>query len=128
MRDLRFAQLWRVGGFGLLIFMVVALLSPGGNQVLPPGNFDKAAHIIGFFGATMWFAGVYQRSRWLHVAAGMMLFGVLTELAQGLLTRSRSADPMDFVADAGGVLLALAVARLGFEHWARWAERLLVRS
>ncbi|MEL6949202.1 MAG: hypothetical protein AAGM16_03640 [Pseudomonadota bacterium] len=128
MRDLRFAQLWRVGGFGLLVFMVVALLLPGGGQVLPPGNFDKAAHIIGFFGATLWFAGVYERSRWWQVAVGMMAFGAITELAQGLLTRSRSADPIDFVADAGGVLLALAVARLGFEHWARWLERLVPRS
>ena len=128
MRDLRFAQLWRAGGFGLLTIMVIALLSPGGGQVLPPGNFDKAAHTIGFFGATMWFAGVYRRSRWPQVAVGMMAFGGITELAQGLLTRARSADPIDFVADAGGVLLALAVARGGLEHWARWFERLVLRS
>lgn len=128
-RDLRFAGAWRFGGFVLLVAALVALLTPGGGPaVIKLGNADKLAHLVGFFGITMWFAGVYARRRWLHVAVGMLAFGVLTEVAQGLLTRARAADPADFVADALGVGLALVIARTGLDGWAGWIERLLVRA
>ncbi len=127
MRELRFARAWRFGGFALLALALVALLVPGAGAVLPPGSSDKIVHAIGFFGMTTWFAGVYRRARWGRVALGMLAFGVLTEVLQGLATRTRSADPVDFVADAVGVGIAMLAARAGLEHWARIAERLLVR-
>ena len=128
MRELRFARAWRLGGFALLAAALVALVAPGGGEVLPPGSSDKFAHALGFFALTSWFAGVYRRARWTAVVLGMLAFGALTELLQGLATQSRSADPADFVADALGVAVAMVTARAGLEHWARTAERLLVRA
>ena len=128
MRELRFARAWRLGGFALLALALVALMAPNVGAVLPPGNSDKLAHVIGFFAMTSWFAGVYRRARWGAVAFGMLAFGALTELLQGFATRSRSADPVDFAADALGVAVALLAARAGLEHWARTAERLMVRA
>lgn len=128
MRELRFARAWRFGGFALLGLALVALMAPGGGAMLPPGSSDKFAHTFGFFGMTTWFAGVYRRSHWVAVVIGMLAFGVVTELLQGFATRSRSADPADFVADALGVGIAMLAARAGLEHWARTAERLLVRA
>ena len=127
MRELRFARAWRLGGFVLLAAAFVVLVAPGGGAVLPPGSSDKFAHALGFFGLTTWFAGVYRRARWAAVVLGMLAFGVLTELLQGVATRSRSADPADFIADALGIAIAIVAARAGLEHWARTAERLLVR-
>ena len=65
---------------------------------------------------------------WLRVAAGMLAFGLVTELAQGLATRSRSADPLDLAADALGVAAGLLAARGGLDGWARMIERVLVRA
>ena len=112
----------------LLGLALVALMAPGGGEMLPPGSSDKFAHTFGFFGMTAWFAGVYRRSHWGGVVLGMLAFGVVTELLQGFATRSRSADPADFVADALGIGIAMIAARAGLEHWARIAERLLVRA
>lgn len=128
MRDLRFARAWRLAGFALLAAALAALLAPGGAEVLPPGNSDKLAHALGFFAMTSWFTGVYRRTHWGGVVIGMLAFGLLTEVLQGLLTRVRSADPVDFVADALGIAVAVVTARAGLEHWARTAERLLVRA
>jgi hypothetical protein len=41
---------------------------------------------------------------------GLVLLGVGIELAQGMFTIDRSADPLDALADGVGVLLGLATA------------------
>ena len=126
MRDLRFANAWRTGGFLLLGLALAALLAPGPATALPMAGGDKLAHVVGFFGMTLWFTGVYRRDRHGYVALGMLMFGVVSELLQGLLTRSRSADPVDFAADALGIGLALVAARSGGDGWTGRVERLLV--
>jgi len=47
-----------------------------------------------------------KRLRPLRIAVAVILFGGLMEVAQGLLTSMRSADPLDLLADAVGVLAA----------------------
>ena len=53
----------------------------------------------------------YQKHRTKRGAAiGLLLLGIGIEVAQGMLTADRSADPFDFLADALGIALGLSTA------------------
>jgi VanZ family protein len=80
--------------------------------------FDKWAHGILFaiLGFLFVFAMQVQlRPQWLRrhsvwiAMLSSMIYGLFTEVMQGLLKFGRTADPLDFVADATGVILGIAV-------------------
>lgn len=52
-----------------------------------------------------------KRLQPLRIAVAVILFGGLMEVAQGLLTSMRTADPRDLLADAVGVLAAYLFSR-----------------
>lgn len=98
---------------GLLLGYVVALLphypEPG---ELP--HFDKVKHIAAF----LVFGLMAQRAwpaRPRGLLLGLLAYGGLVEIGQGLLTTTRSASWADLLADALGLLLAWA--------WATWRLR-----
>jgi VanZ family protein len=92
-----------------MILGSVWLPTPGGLPSAP--GLDKLVHAGSFFGlAIAWrWAGLSMPV----VAALGLVLGAVTEYGQGLLPWPRSADPIDFLADAVGVLVGLVV-------WARW--------
>jgi VanZ family protein len=61
----------------------------------------------------------------MWAAAAAFLLGAAVEAAQALLTETRQGDVLDLVANATGVLVALAIAYLGLGGWAQRAERWL---
>lgn len=114
---------WWCGGFAGLAIIVYLLLDP-----TPPVNSlqfhsDKLLHFLAFGGLTGWFAGLLERRAWPFLAIGMLGFGLATELIQSAMRMGRLAELGDFAADAAGVLIALLLARVGFEHWALFFER-----
>ena len=70
------------------------------------------------------FSGLYRRERYWLVAIAIFAFGLALDVAQAG-TSSRSYDLADVTANAGGILLALALAWLGFEGWCRRVEQLI---
>lgn len=66
---------------------------------------DKFKHLACFATLTLLAIWAGLRPTWA-VAGGLLGFGVLIELAQGL-TATRSADPMDVLADLAGIALGL---------------------
>ena len=87
---------------------------------------DKLSHFLAFFSLAFWFAALVERRLYWHVALSMLALGGLIEIAQELMGLGRSADWLDFVADAAGVLLGMAVSLTSRDSWFERIERWLV--
>jgi glycopeptide antibiotics resistance protein len=70
---------------------------------------------------TVWFAGIYPRSRYALIALGLFLMGIVIEWVQGAMNLGRESDLRDVLANSVGIVagLTLALAWLG-----GWAQRL----
>jgi VanZ family protein len=66
--------------------------------------WDKAQHAMGFFGLGLLGIQAY-RQRLLKVCIGLLLFGAAIEVAQAL-SGWRTGDPLDWLADATGIVMA----------------------
>ena len=106
-----------------MLVLLAGLSIPGSN--LPQVAFelaDKVVHVVAF-GVLGWLwmralSGSDLRRAALTLAVGVG-FGVATEVYQGLMPIGRSFDPLDAVADAVGVLLAIGGYFLGITKKAR---------
>jgi len=107
-KPLRHLPFW-IGLWVLAVLGVVAvcLLIPPPPLALPQ-NSDKLEHFLAYFllagSAVQLFA--QRRALWL-VGAGLVLMGIGIEWAQGALTATRMADPIDALANTTGVLAGL---------------------
>lgn len=123
MLPLRFARHWQLVSVTLLLIILVAALLPA-DWFLPDrielinwfGGADKWAHAAAFALITVWFAGLYPRSAYWKIAIGMLAYGVLIELCQGLITY-RSAEWPDVGADVIGIGVGLLLALIGAGGW-----------
>ena len=118
-------RVWWFLGFVLVAMAVVICLVPG--QDLPQAFEwnDKLSHVVGHAALAAWFAGLVPRRSWWKVFAALLLLGIAIEFAQHFMHQGRAGDPRDVVADAGGLLLGLLLARLGLSRWPEWAAWLL---
>lgn len=100
-------RLW-LGVWGLMIAAVAAgSLAPSpALPGLPFPGADKLEHLLGYAAlsgyAVMLFA---DRRAQLRAAGGLVLLGLVIEIAQWTLTVSRSAEPWDVIANLMGVAL-----------------------
>ena len=105
-----FAMIWfLLSVYGLL------LRTPSGLVQLPFPHFDKFTHMALFFGQFWLLSKVYLlENRCPPFKIFILMFiswAVISEVLQGTLTQTRSADVFDAVADMVGATLALLVAR-----------------
>jgi len=129
MLPLRYPRTWLGIGYALTIGTFVVTLLPE----LWPLDYedkrwlmksDKLIHGAIFFFLTIWFSGQYQRQYYVRLGAAMLFFGGFIEVCQSF-TAYRTAELMDFVADAGGIGLGLLLALIGLGGWSLWIERKL---
>lgn len=83
-------------------------------------HIDKLIHAIMMGGLTGALAFDYQRARraasvltvrvMLTIAFGVLIFSAVDEILQSVLTAERSGDPLDLLADAVGILVAIPTA------------------
>lgn len=124
MLDLRFARAWLAMGWILIIATFIVCLVPG--QDLPStGISDKWEHTIAYGVLTLWFVGIYQRSRYLRIAGALVVMGVVIELLQGAMNLGRQCDYRDVIANSSGVVVGMLAALAGIGGWARWVEILM---
>ncbi len=123
MLPLRYRGAWRVASVVILLGVLAGTLMPAvwlwpdrGRMLAWFVNVDKWAHGITFVLLAVWFAGQYRRADYWRIAVGLLLFGVLIEGCQRLVTY-RSAEWFDIVADGAGILLGLVIARAGLGGW-----------
>jgi VanZ family protein len=102
-------RLWRMAGWlGIALTLVVSLMPPALDS--SGSHIDKIVHLAGYAVLTFWWAQLVTRQRW-KLAIVVVLFGIAIELLQGL-TPDRMPDPLDALANSGGVLLGWLAARL----------------
>jgi len=121
MLPLRYPWVWWVLGWLLIAGVVIGSLMPA-FEIPHVLIRDKAMHAGAYCLLTIWFAGIYGRHR--HWLIGLLLFalGFALDLAQATTT-TRSFDLADVAANAGGILLGLALAWFIFEGWCRRVEQ-----
>lgn len=123
MLPLRFARYWLGAGLALLaVIMILALLPL--PTLLPITQGDKVLHFLALAFLTVWFLGVFERAMAPRVAGGLVLYGVLMELLQGL-TPYRSPDPYDVLSDVIGISAGWLLASAGLRRWCGRVEALL---
>ena len=127
MLSLRFPRLWLSLGWTAVALAVVVCLVPISELPQPPKLSDKAEHFIAYVVLSLWFAGIYARSRYWAIALGLTLLGVLIELAQGAMHYGRQADPADVIANCSGIVAGLMLCWFGLGSWMQRVESLVSR-
>ena len=123
MLRLRYALMW-AGIAWLGVAMAITLsLWPGGAP-LPFHLWDKIEHALGYLILTLWFMGLYPKTRYPQLALGAFLLGIGIELLQAF-TPTRSMELGDAAADALGIGVAWLIAWAGLGGWAARVERLI---
>lgn len=104
--------------FGSLF--IVGLIGWGALNAVPPipkifPEQDKLEHICAFGALTLWLSALLGPKRIALYGGLAFLAAVALEVAQGLLSPTRSGDFPDLIASTTGILLAI-----GFVQLARW--------
>lgn len=116
-----------MGGWVLIALAILASLSP--TQNLPDiGTSDKLGHLTAYALMTLWFSGIYPRSRYALIGFGMLVLGALIEWAQGAMGLGRQADMYDLVANTSGIVAGLIGAWFGLGGWAQRVETFFASS
>lgn len=92
----------------MILFVVAGSLAPARDiPVDMMHGTDKVVHFLGYFLLGLFAVMVFKQPRQLAFAlAFLVVLGGIVEIAQGLLTQSRSADLLDFVVNTLGVAAA----------------------
>jgi len=123
MLPLRYARRWRLASAVLLTLVLAVTLMPAiwlwpdrVRTVLWLEHIDKLAHGATFVLLALWFAGQYQPRSYPRIAVGLLAFAGLIEVCQRTVGY-RSAEWLDFGADAIGIIIGLAIAMAGAGGW-----------
>jgi len=123
MLPLRHARAWRVLSVALMIFVLIAAVTPvfwffdsAAKGLSWLQNVDKWLHTIAFATLSLWFAGLFAKRNYWLIAAGLMAFGFFVEFLQ-LQISFRTADWFDIGANTVGIIIGLSVAAAGLGGW-----------
>jgi len=75
---------------------------------------------------SLWFAGLYRKGSYWKIGIGLLLFGLVIEACQRMVSY-RSAEWLDVGADAAGIILGLVIGLAGIGGWCLRAEELLAK-
>lgn len=128
MLPLRYARNWRVASAFLLLFVLAMTLMPAvwfwpDRHIFVAWfiDVDKWLHAVTFLFLAIWFAGQYRVRSYWRIGIGLILFGMLIEGCQRLVTY-RSSDWFDIAADAAGIIVGLTIAMAGIGGWSLRVE------
>lgn len=126
---LRFPRLWLGLGWlfvSLALFVCLAPESAPGLGELFTVN-DKVEHATGYMLLTVWFAGMYPRSRYPWIAIALFAMGVMVEFLQGWMSLGRNRDAFDVLANTIGIVIGLGLAVTVLNRWSQRVEALLIK-
>jgi VanZ family protein len=124
MRKLTHARTWYL--LGMLLVLTVTYTSLAPVTDLPSVSFnDKLEHGIAYMVITLWFGGLLARRRYWLLTLSLLALGAAIEIAQGAMQMGRTADVMDWLADAAGVAVGMGACLAGLGQWVSWIERLV---
>ena len=122
MLPLRWGRWWLIIGW-MLVFSVIALSVLPGAADLRMNLSDKTGHTIAYLVLTIWFAGVYNKSRYPWIVIGLIALGGVLELMQGQFF-NRSAEFADLVANCIGIIVGILLSLFLLGGWCLQVERL----
>ena len=108
-RAARITRIWLACGWlGVIVTLVVSLMPPSlGGDI---SQVDKLVHLFGYALLMFWWAQLVTQQRW-KLSIAIVLYGIAIEGLQGL-TPDRLPDPLDALANSGGVLMGWLIACL----------------
>ena len=92
-----------------LVALFIATLAP--IEVRVPLINDKIEHLLAFFALTLLGLRAFGRKHIVPLALGLAAIGGLIEILQGSAFIGRDAELFDWIADLGGIALAMPFAR-----------------
>lgn len=110
------------------VFIVWLSLIPHPEKVVGFKVWDKVSHVVAYAVLALLMAQVllrydlFRRHAWCWTSVAAWSFGLLIEISQGLLTRSRKASFADLVANTCGILVAYLVGSLLTRVVGRWSR------
>ncbi len=122
--QLRLAALWYAVGAGLLLAVAVLSLMP-----LPDvGVGDKLSHVVTYFVLAGYFSVLARRRRsLLWLALGLVVYGALIEVVQGL-SGYRQAEWGDLLANGAGTLAGLLLHFTPLGRLLNWIDLRLAQG
>jgi hypothetical protein len=114
----RFPRPLRLGLYALAAAILFVLCVLPSDELPDPGTGDRFEHTAAWFVLTATGYLLAPRRR-LAIPAFALAYGVFLEIVQRIAPTGRHSDPLDFVADAVGVGIAVA----GFLLIRRFARR-----
>jgi VanZ family protein len=124
LRDFRRPRLWLLIWIVALKFGLIVCLVPLPAIAVPSG-FDKIEHALGYFVLAAYAVMLFDRGRPLAFAiAGLLAFGAMIEGLQALVPW-RSAELMDWIANAIGVGLGALLVFTPLAATLQWVDRRL---
>jgi len=121
---LRFPKWWSGLGWLLVVGVIVGSLLPG--SALPDVSVnDKVEHAGAYCLLMVWFAGLYPRRLYLLIAAVLLALGIGLDLLQGL-TRTRSLEVYDILADLVGIVIGCGLSIWLLGGWCQRLEQRLL--
>lgn len=129
MLPLRYTRRWRLAGALFLLIVLGSTLMPAWwfwSELPRAALFaaDKWLHGITFALLAIWFSGQYARRSYWRIALGLIVFGLLIEFCQRMVSY-RTAEFADLVADIAGMFAGLAIGALGAGGWSLRFEQWL---
>lgn len=127
MRPLRWPSLWlAVWAMLLVAVMTLSLIVTPPLPKIPQG--DKLGHLLAYGSLAAMAVQLFAtRAALARAALALILFGIALEFLQGL-TPHRTPDPLDALANTGGVLLGLSLALTPLRDALLRLERRLLRT
>ena len=119
---LRYSKGWLVVGWLLVVIVTILSLLPGSSLPEVPTGVDKLEHAIAYGGLTLWFTGIYPRSRYITIAVALLALGAAIEWAQGAMHLGRSRDLLDVIANSVGIVSGIVVSLIWLGGWAQRLE------
>lgn len=133
MLPLRHTRRWQVASLTLLLLVLAATLMPAvwywDDRFKTLSWFegvDKWLHGVTFLVLSLWFTGLYRKSSYWKIGFGLLLFGLVIEACQRMVSY-RSAEWLDVGADAAGIILGLVIGFAGIGGWCLRAEELIAK-
>ena len=133
MLPLRYVHRWRIAGIAILLLALAASMMPAIWFWSDRREFvawfidaDKWLHGITFAFLAVWFSGQYRPRSYWQIVIGLLLFGVLIEACQRMVSY-RSAEWFDIVADTLGIITGLLIAMTGLGGWSQRVENWYAR-
>jgi VanZ family protein len=121
---LRHPRLWLVSGWILVVGAIIANLVPAHDLPNLGGVNDKTEHIVGYAILSLWFAGIYPRTRYPMIGVGLLVMGIVIEGLQGAMHVGRQADLRDVYANTVGIVCGMLLALVWLGGWAMRVEAL----